>query len=128
MSKKHIEETQIQMWFVGIVFAVICIISIIGYHKFEKEYTEYTTAILIDSTQEEYLYAPYHGGRVYPRYNYYYRFEYIVDDEPYWFTIKSDVPVEALDMSVRYNKDNPSSIYINYSDLNPGSSMGWIKY
>lgn len=101
---------------------------IYGHYYFEHKYTEYNTAIRTKETIEEYAYAPYHGGRVTSRYNYYYTYEYIVDDKPYRLNIRSVVKIDTLDVAVRYSKDNPEDVYLNKSDLYPDLKTKWVKY
>lgn len=112
-----------------IVFTVGFIgICIYGHHNFEHTYTEYTTAIKIKESVEDYLYAPYHGGRVQTRYNYYYTYEYIVDDKPYYLNIKSVVKIDTSDVTVRYSKDNPEDVYFDKNDLYANPEEVWVKY
>ena len=89
-----------------------------------------TQAYLVDENIEEYLYAPYHGGRVSTRYNTH--LTYVVDFGSVSYSIKLSMPgkkVATITLPVKYNPEDVSEFMYCTEELNyiVGDNE-WIYY
>lgn len=114
-------------WDLGSLFLVLfIIITGIVFMLLEKDEENFnarcsaeTQACLVDENIEEYLYAPYHGGRVVTRYNTH--LTYVVDFGLVSYSIKLSMPgkkVAPLTLPVKYNPDDVSEFMYCTEELN----------
>ena len=93
--------------------------------------TSETEAYLVDEYVEEYLYAPYHGGKVQIKYNTH--LTYRVDFRTESYTIKISRPgkkIAALTLPVKFNPDDNSMFFYNTTALDYiiGDDEEWIYH
>lgn len=97
----------------------------------DKRCTEETNAYLVDEHVEEYLYAPYHGGRVTTQYNT--TVYYVVDIMGARYNITLSMPgkrVAPVTLPVKYNPNNLGEFMYNTTELNYliGNDEEWLYY
>ena len=137
-KEKKIEK---ELWYtsasavIAIVGAIVLIITAVCGHvcKFNmlKDYED-NTAMLTDASETSYLYAPYHGGKVQTRYEYFLTYTYIVDGEEYTIKVKRNTSYKPADIKLKYNPENPYEIFIDKDAFIPRDAdvdyVDWIKF
>lgn len=114
-------------WDLGRLFLVLFVlvtgVVFIFLDKHEEDFnvrcSAETQACLVDENIEEYLYAPYHGGRVVTRYNTH--LTYVVDFGSVSYSIKLSMPgkkVAPITLPVKYNPDDVSEFMYCTEELN----------
>lgn len=107
----------------SLISTVLCCIVIFLIGTFtnvfsvDRMYTYETEAILVDVQEHNYLYAPYHGGRVTEEteYNHYYTFEY--DNNSYVWIYTSHYPVETDSVTLKIKDETPIKILYDRNDF-----------
>ena len=120
---------------IGVLFIIVTGVWFIAFDVKQNNVwdkcTSETEAYLVDEYIEEYLYAPYHGGKVQTRYNTH--LTYRVDFRTESYTIPISRPgkkVAALTLPVKFNPDDNSMFFYNTTELDyiVGDDDEWIYH
>lgn len=86
-----------------------------------------TDAKLVDCEVEEYLYAPYHGGRVTTRYTTYGSYMFAVGENEIYIPISKDGKEPFPEtIQIKYNPDVPTEFFYDTTDI--GILLGKDKW
>lgn len=112
-------------FFVGAlaVITIACFFIFTGWghvkrNQFISKCTESVNAGVSGFYDDEYLYAPYHGGRVTTEHRYYTTYTVTVNGKDYWITLMT-VNLIGKDKSgvFKYNPDNPDHSYFDMTEV-----------
>lgn len=113
---------------------IVClgILLVYGNFKHEQKFnncSEEVTGYLIDSSEKEYQYVGYMGGRVQTGYETYLLYGFDVDDITHTIGLKVYGRYEPPSvMLFRYNPDNPGEFYFNPSEIKGYEVNDWLYH
>ena len=110
--------------------ALIVLATVLRYNATVDRCTGSTTAYLVSEYVDEYLYAPYHGGRVTTKYTTHLKYSVDIEDKTYSFSLKIPGLRKTVEyLPVKYNPSNPSEFFYCTTELDYAvADEEWIYY
>ena len=110
--------------------ALIIFINASRYDATVDRCTGSAAAYLVSEYVDEYLYAPYHGGRVTTKYTTHLKYSVDIEDKTYSFSLKIPGLRKTVEyLPVKYNPSNPSEFFYCTTELDYAvTDEEWIYY
>lgn len=103
----------------GALFVVLITVATnLKYNATVDSCTGSATAYLVNEYVDEYLYAPYHGGRVTTKYTTHLKYNVDIEDITYSFSLQLSGKRKTVEyLPVKYNPSNPSEFFYYVAEL-----------
>lgn len=103
----------------GILFAVLIVVATnLKYNATVDSCTGSATAYLVNEYVDEYLYAPYHGGRVTTKYTTHLKYDVDIEGITYSFSLQLSGKRKTVEyLPVKYNPSDPSEFFYYVAEL-----------